>query len=188
MLKKNEILEEKIAELNSLISEATSKLQEIESITEFLKVTIAAQNDDRRAFDKLVSWIDDKLFPMRKEAVSTWVKIRADYGGPIEPGYMNFPWPKDIDPNKLSISDLRKIYTSSVSLYHAYLVNFINEKTDISKKDRMAFFIDVLKDDESLIATSYAGKFFAKDVGVEWKHFVIEPLLNWWDKNKDKIE
>lgn len=185
---KNEILEEKVKELNNLISKATDKLQTLENITEFSKITIAAQNDDRRAFDVLKSWVENKSFPMRKEATNVFVKIRADYGGPIEPGYMNISWPKDVDPNKLSISDLRKIYKSSVSLYHADIVNFIQKRTDIPKEDRMAFFIDVVREDGSLNATSYAGKFFAKEAGIEWQHFVVEPLLKWWEENKDKIE
>jgi len=169
-------------------AEAKNKLQELDMITEVSKSVISAQNDDRRSFDKLTSWVDDKSFPMRKEVANAWVQIRADFGGPLTKGHMNFPWPENIDPNKLSISELRRIYTSADSIYHADLVKFINKKSDISKKDRMGFFIDVIKDDESLIATSYAGRFFAKEAGVEWKHFIIEPLLDWWNKNKDKIE
>lgn len=169
-------------------AKAEQKLKELETITEFSKITIAAQNDDRRAFDVLESWVENKSFPMRKEAVNVFIKIRADYGGPIEPGYMNFPWPKDVDPNKLSISDLRKIYKSSDSLYHADLVNFIQKRTDMPKEDRMAFFIDVVREDGSLNATSYAGKFFAKEAGIEWRHFVVEPLLKWWEENKNQIK
>jgi len=126
-------------------AEAEKKLQELGSITEFSKITIAAQNDDRQAFDALESWAKNKSFPMYKEAANVFIKIRADYDGPIEPGYMNFHWPKNVDPNKLSISELREIYKSSSPIYHADLVNFIQKRTDISKKDRMMFFIDAIK-------------------------------------------
>ncbi len=169
-------------------AEAKDKLQELGAITEFSKIVISAQNDDRRAFDKLTSWVEDKSFPMRKEVASAWVQIRTDFGGPLEKGYMNFTWPNNIDPNKLSIANLREAYRSSISIFHAYFVNFVNERKDISKKERMGFLIDVIRDDESLIATSYAGKFFAKEAGIEWKHFVIKPLLDWWEENKNKIE
>lgn len=168
-------------------AEAQVKLKELTTITEFSKVLAAAQNDDRRAFDKLASYVDDTSFPMRKEAANVYVSIRANHGGPIEPGYMNVTWPKGVDPNKLSITDLKDIYMSSDSMYHADLVNYVQTRKDIPKKDRMELFIEVLRDDESLNATSYAGKFFAKEAGIEWRPFVIKPLLDWWEQNKDKI-
>lgn len=169
-------------------SEAKNQLTELKSITDFSKTVIAAQNDDRYAFNQLLLWLDDKSFPFQKEAANAVILIRANYGGPIIPGHMNFPWPKGLDNTKLNIEQLKKIYKDSAEIYHTDLVEFITTNSTFSRKDKMAFCIEVLNDDKSLLATSYAGKFFSKEANIEWKHFIVKPLLDWWKENKDKIE
>ncbi|MBU0547861.1 MAG: hypothetical protein KJ710_02815 [Candidatus Omnitrophica bacterium] len=186
---KNKILGGKVEDLNNLTSKVTDKLKELEMITEFSRVATEAQNDNRYAFDKLVLWYDDKSFStMRKLISNIVIKIRTDYAGVLDQGYLKFDWPKNVDSNKISLSDFEVIYRSSASLYHAYLVNFIQNRNDISKENKMRFFITVVEKDESLNATNYAGKFFAQAAGINWLPFNIEPLLNWWKQNKDKAE
>lgn len=172
-------------------TEAHKTILELEKITEFYKIEAAAQNDDRKAFDKLASLVDNKSSDLWELAANAAIKIRTTYGGAIEPGYMNVEWKEGTDPTKLSIEQIRNDYLKSLSLFHAYFVNLVWKNKVISKKERMEFFVDILKDDGSLTATFYAGKFFVKlseDPELKWSPFSTKPLLDWWEKNRDNIK
>jgi len=54
----------------------------------------------------------------------------------------------------------------------------------------LAFFAEILKDDTSLDATYYAGKYFvelANDAGLQWSPFNVGPLLEWWKSQEAQI-
>jgi len=54
----------------------------------------------------------------------------------------------------------------------------------------MSFFVDILKDDDSLTATFLAGKYFveaASDSSLKWSPFSTKPLLDWWAEHADSI-
>jgi len=172
-------------------SETEKTLRELEEITRFSKLATAAQNDDRQAFDELLAWTDNKTSNLWELAANTAIKIRTEYNGPIQPGCMNVQWAKGIDPLKLLIEQIRTEYGKSLSLYHTDFVKKTNKNTAISKKDKMQFYIDILKKDASLAATYYAGKYFIKeanDTELKWFPFSINPLLDWWEKNKNEIK
>ena len=60
----------------------------------------------------------------------------------------------------------------------------------IDKKDKMAFYINVLRNDDSLGATFLAGKYFvqaASDADLKWRPFSTKPLLDWWAANHNFI-
>jgi len=173
--------------LNEKLVNTSALLEEIKTTSKFTITVLAALNDDRQAFDQLRSWLNDNSFALSKDAENAFVKLRTYYGGPIPPGYLNAPWKQGVDPFELILSQLRKEYELLPSLYHADLVNHIWKRTDFPKRDRMLFLIDVLKKDESLTAIFYAGQFFAQESGLKWSPFVIQPLLDWWEKNKGNI-
>lgn len=55
----------------------------------------------------------------------------------------------------------------------------------------MTFFVEVLQTSGSITAKHNAAKYFIKaanDDNLDWNPFKIEPLLDWWDKNKAKIQ
>ena len=187
---RNKEMEKKVIELSKLISKASDKLQELENITEFSKVAIAAQNDDRYAFDKLISWVGDNTFEFWELAANAAIKIRAEYNGPIEPGNQRIKWAESIDPLKLSVEQLRTEYKKSLPLYHTDFVKHTEKNTVIPKKEKMQFFIDILKEDASLTATYYAGKYFIKEANdpeLKWAPFWTNPLLDWWEQNKNEF-
>lgn len=191
----NESISPKIIDAENRLNQVTETQQQssktlrgLEKKTEFTMIAIAAQTDDREAFDKLSSWSTDSSFPFSDIANKTKIRIRASYGGIATPGYLNIQWKEGIDPEKLDFSVLRKEYDSIPPQYHTSLLKFIWERRDFSKKDRMQFLIDVLTKEKSLTATYYAGKFFSKEASIKWNPFVINPLLNWWKENKNKIE
>lgn len=172
-------------------ADAEEKIKELESITELSKVALEARSDNRHAFDKLVLWGENQKSAFWELAANTVIKIRAEFNGPIDPGNQKIKWPENINPLRLSIKQIRDEYNKSLPLYHADFVKHINKNTVIPKKEKMQFYIDILKEDGSLTATYYAGKYFineADDDALKWSPFWTTPLLDWWKQNKDKIK
>ena len=62
---KNEIAAKKLDQINSTLELAKNNLIELQSITDFIITVIAAQNDDRLAFDGLKKWSEDKKWIYR---------------------------------------------------------------------------------------------------------------------------
>lgn len=178
----------KLFEIDNKLKEAEEIRKNLEEKSKFLITVIGAQNDDREKFERLIDWSKDKSFLFSELASLTAIRIRASYGGIVTPGYLNVSWKGGIEPDKLSFDVLRNEYNKIPPQYHTSLLKYIWERKDISKKQKMQFLADVLASDKSLTSTHYAGKFFAKEASLKWNPFVIPPLLEWWEQNKDKIE
>lgn len=172
-------------------ADAQKDVSRLRNVTDFSLTVQAAQNDDRQAFEKLLSILGDKSNEFRELASRAVVEIRRRYNGPISPGYLNLPLAAGKDPKKLSIFELRIAYNSTLTVYKASVVNLVQDSTIINRKEKMQFFVDILENCSSLTATFYAGQFFAelaKDPTIKWSPFNTKPLLEWWPKNKENIE
>lgn len=187
---KNRAAEAKMDELETAGSAIQKTISELQETSEFTSLVAAAQNDDRTAFNKLNSWVNNKASPYWQHAADAVVRIRTDFGGPIKRGHMNLPWPEGTDPAKLSLASLRQDYRGAARVYKAALVKTVWRSDVIHKKDKMAFFVDILRDDDSLGATFFAGKYFVEatsDPDLKWSPFVTKPLLDWWAAHEDSI-
>lgn len=181
---------EKNEQLDDLYNQAQKKQKELEEITEISRLVIAVENDSRQAFNKLKQTLDSNS-KFRELTINAIIKARTAYRV-IEPGYVIIDWDKlGLDPKKLNIEQFRQVYSKASVAYHSNIVNLIKESGIIPNKEKMKFFVNVLKDDDSLMATFYAGKFFSEltqDKNLVWEPYNIDPLLKWWDANNDKVQ
>lgn len=169
----------------SRATEAQRLGERLRRIVDFSTTVIAAQNDDRAAFDRLGAFIDERS-ELSRLAAHAQITIRSEAGGPVEAGYLNLPEGHQLV--SAAAADLREIYAQLPSVYRASAVNVIWNRNDLSVGGRMRFLVNVLRDDPSLTATLYAGKFFAKQAGLKWQPFSVGPLLDWWEANKATFE
>ena len=204
----SKIIEKKVAEINNILDETKMKLAvlnrsvedgnravtELQSISHFNTVVISAQGDDRDAFDQLWTWAEDSSFPYQQIAIQTREKILGDsvtYFKLLKPT-AEFPWREGLDPmdpNKFPLSNLWTDYKSAPKLGRYALVRFVWEKRrDISRKERLQFLVDVLKEDKSLEVCKLAGFYFNEDSGNGYCPLAIKGHLNWWEKNKETIK
>ena len=187
---KNREAETEIGELEIASSAIQETIAELQKTAEFMSLVAAAQNDDRTAFDKLVEWTTKKESPYWQHAADAVVRIRTEFGGPIIRGHMNVPWAKGTDPTQLSLTRLRQEYRGAIRIYKADIVETVWKSNMIDKRDKMGFYIDVLRNDDSLGATFLAGKYFvqtASDADLKWSPFSTKPLLDWWAVNHNHI-
>ena len=76
----NKQAEEKIASLKSTVENASQELTKLQTLSEFNSTVVAAQSDDRRAYDKLLRWANDKAYP---NAESRGAGVSSDNGQPL---------------------------------------------------------------------------------------------------------
>jgi len=61
-------------------------------------------------------------------------------------------------------------------------------RTDIPKRERMQFIVDVFRNDSSLRAVEYARRYFGGESKTMLKPLAIKQYLDWWEKNKESIQ
>ncbi|MBM4323255.1 MAG: hypothetical protein FJ115_06825, partial [Deltaproteobacteria bacterium] len=75
--------EHRLKAVDAELKEAKKEIADLKASADFTTTFIAAQNDDRKAFDKLKTWANDPSFPRRIEASQAWVKIINDHASPF---------------------------------------------------------------------------------------------------------
>lgn len=185
---KNELAGKRLNAIDAKLQESTQLLSDLQLSREFTMTVIAAQNDDRKAFDQLRIWADDKSNPFSSRAEQVWNTILGEHAKPWSIGGFTVPWPPRVDPSKLTLGDLQREYENLPD--HSYLkpalIDYIWKRQDFSKNDRMKFLIDVMQNDPSLTAVEYAGRFLNSEANINFKPLYVQGFLNWWKENKDK--
>jgi len=102
--------EQELGTLSNAIDEATATLGDLKSVIEFTKIVVAAQNDDRKAFDKLRQWADDKSNPFSTKAEQAWNTIFSDHTKPFYSSGFTGIWKDGFDPTNLRFGDLAQLY------------------------------------------------------------------------------
>jgi hypothetical protein len=181
----------KLAEVDKAMQDARHSIAEVESVTNFAAVLIAAESDDWEAFHQIAQWADDIKHPLHDVALKALVKIRISFATPVTRGYVNAQWREGVDPAKMSLSELMAAFVNAQPLVHASVVHVVWNRTDIPKRQRMDFLIQALTQSASLNARDHAARLFidaAGDKALKWNAFDVKPLVAWWEEHKDRIE
>jgi hypothetical protein len=195
---KSTVLDQRIRNNDETLKKAQQALSEIKLQSDLVILMLSAQGDDRKAFDKLRSLSQDKSYPLSELAFRA-VQAIVDKYSPLGGGFVqiggkgeNIPWAKGVDPSKLTLADLRRDFELKgvrVDVKRDTL-DFICSRTYFSKKDKMAFLIEVMQNDGSLSVVSWSIARFELLAGLPMlmsPHRVGE-MLDWWRENKDKVQ
>ena len=187
---KNSKAEEKLSQLDKSINDGNLAVKELQIYTLFNRVVLAAKNDSRRAYEQLLTWHADSSYPLQKDATQTIQTIIDQHNSLMTISNTSLSL-NDKGKNilKLSLPDLRTVMLSSPPNIRRCVVEFVwKKRTDIPKKDRLEFLVNVIRSDESLLVVEYAGRYFSEGTGGKLKPLAIEQHLEWWKKNKGSIE
>ncbi len=186
---KNSKAEEKLSQLDISINEGKIAVKELQLYTQFNTPVLAAPNNIRPAYDQLLTWAKDTLFPFQTASAQAVQTIMDQHASAMHRGGFKVPWNEGVDPQKLSLSEFRKNFAAAPPHIRLGILEFVwKKRTDIPKADRLQFLVDVLRDDENLEVVEYAGRYFAEGTGDKLKPIAIEQHLEWWKENKDTIE
>lgn len=184
---KTQAAEKKLGEIDKALVAARTKADEVQQITEFTRTALAAQNDDRRAFDRLEVWANDAAFRLRSEAASAWATILDQHAKPFFVSGFTVPWKQGVDPSRFSVAELRREYANAPVFLRPALIEYVWKREDIPKRDRMAFLADVVAGDASLNAVEYAGRLLSEALDAKLKPLAVRPLLQVWEQKKSSV-
>lgn len=178
-------IQNKITILEEEVQSSTVKLNKI---NDFTITVLAAQNDDRRAYDKLYSWANNNEYEFQELALNAYIQTLEDHDlAGYKSGY-KANWPDNVDPSNLTLKQISEHFNKQYKYAQLGILIYINKRSNISKKDKMTFFVEVIKTNTSLTVIEYAGRFFIKLGKIKSRPIAIIHLTDWWDKNKDSIK
>jgi hypothetical protein len=185
---KSDEVEKKVKEVDGAVSRANENTKELSSVLEFTNTIVAAQNDDRKAFDKLKVWADTASFRYAKEALQAYIKVMDDHSQGIFSAGFTVPWRDGFDPAKLDLPALTAEYAGAPSQLKPALLEYIWKRSDLKKASRMEFLIEVIRSDASMKAVEYAGRYFTEGAALKIKPVAIDYLSQWWSEHRNEIK
>jgi archaellum component FlaC len=186
---RNADAEQKLAGLEKAVEQSNQVLSQLQLSANFSSVVLGAQNDDRRAYDQLWTWAEDKSFALREAAARAVQTIMDQHDPAIVVEGHTVTWNEGVDPNKLALPELWQAFRSAPPNMRLGVVEFVwTKRPDLSKRDRLQFLADVLRTDDRLSVIEHAGRYFAQGTGDKIKPIAITAHLRWWNVNAHTIK
>lgn len=187
--RKNSEAEERLLALDKALEAGKKAVAELQSYSYFSSTVLAAQHDDRRAYERLWSWHQDGDSPFQKPAGNAIQTILNEHEPTIRREFTAIDWMSAADPNKLTLEELRVAYQQAPLDRRLAILGFTwKKRIDIPKKDRLEFLADVLRSDMSLRVLEYAGRYFEEGTHDKYKPLAYQAHLKWWAENRDLPE
>jgi hypothetical protein len=158
------------AKLQTTMAEARELLAKLDEQSIFIMTALAAQNDDRSAFETLNKWSTDPKYQMQDKAEKIVRAIQLNYYDPQNSkNYGVFSWTgivhtdgkttTPVKPELLNIQDLEVIWTTVVTSQSAKgFIDNLWGNTNIMEVQKLQFLHSVIKKDSrnSLLAANRA--------------------------------
>ncbi len=184
----NEIAEDRLNKIGKKLEEANSTVAELKLLLEFTATVQAAQSDDRRAFDKLWDWGNDKNYPFSKNAERAHMAILESHSRLIVMAWPTLVWNENVDPSTLNYNVLKNAYKEIHIDMRQPFIKYLYDRKDISRIEKVEFLINVIKNDSSLKAVEYAGRVLLDLENLRFKALEIGKFIKWWEENRKTIE
>ncbi len=174
--------------INEGLTNSKKVLADLQEESQFYSTVLAAQADDRHAFDQLKTWSEDGNFPFAKRAHAAWASIAKSHNFPMFES-VSLSWHAGVDPSKFSLPDLENMYASAQNESKPALMEYIAVKrSDLPLLARDQFLINVMRNDGSLSAVTYAGVYFSQINNIhKTVPLATDYYVKWFNDNRDSI-
>ncbi len=169
-------------ELRGLLTEARKTVDNVKQQSDFVLTVLAAQSDDRNAFDKLRKWSNDNSFSLRQQAKAAELNILKSHSSFMSDAHMTMSWVEGFDTTTMTISDIRSNWNNLPSMYARAYAEFVWKHKNITKEEKLQFLHDVLGNSRGSMQTAdWAAKTLAKDAKVKYNPpFDFSAIEKWW--------
>jgi len=176
-------------EIEEIKLQAQSIQRKNEELFQFLKIASAANFGDKKAFVTLAKWAKDTEYTFHTQADKAYRSILLDRNYDIIVADMGPPRNKNLNLEINNFSDAIGKYEKVEESLKPKYVGLICRNKKLSKYDKMAFSVYVIKkSDGDLGPVEIAGKCFVNMSGLDVPRLDIDPMLDWWEKNKATIK
>lgn len=177
-------------ELQTTLVEARDLLTKLDRQSELVLTILAAQTDDRSAFEKLEKWSLDQKYPLKKEAGQATLATRLNWHGQLgeQKAFISaVPWADGVKPNTLSFEETQIAWSQTpLESFARPFLDFVWGNTNFSKDQRLSFLHDVLKDSHnSLSAADRAARLLAGELNATYNPpFIFDDINLKWDERQ----
>ena len=180
---------ERLDAANALLkaNEALKITDELKVLAELQDAIVKAQVGDRASFEKLTKWYEDKSHPYGNVAENVIASVVKHHNQDLMFSESLEAYGYDLSKLK-TIDDILQEYKTTKPYIKKGFIQYLWDKRDIPKNDKVRFLINVIKHDDSLEAVAKAGLI----INDNERHpkfnapLDIEGILQWWEENKDK--
>lgn len=185
--KQLDFVNDKFVAITRTIDDANSALDRLKLAADFTMIIMDAQNDNRAAFDKLKQISENKENPFSIQAEMAWHSIYESHTKPyFTPEDLTFR--EGVDPSMLTLLDIEREYNSAPIQIKPSLLGHISGRQDFRIAEKLQFFIDVIKSDQSLKAIEHAGRYFTSETKLNVRPLDLEYIVGWWDKHRNQFD
>ncbi|HKP04990.1 MAG TPA: hypothetical protein VJU77_16680 [Chthoniobacterales bacterium] len=185
---KNELASKKLDTIEDTLKKASKTVDNLNELTAFTSIVLAAQNDDRKSFDQLHEWSKDAKYPLRDRASQAYEMILNASSKPFGVAY-TVPWKRGVDPSKITFEGLKLAIADTPYKEGKFaLLQYLESRQDIPMNDRFDYFASVMRSEASLGMVQIAGECFTHLAQLKIKPLAVEFLLEWWSENRDKAD
>ena len=158
-------IEQTLAETRTLLAKSDEQ-------STFIITAIQAQNDNRKAFETIMTWANDPSYPFHDDAAKIAVSIATSYAPSIAPkSYPVVKWDViGLDPNIFSMVRFKEIWNSFPSVSARSLLDSLWSNTNIDKNEKLVFVHSVLASDSrnSLQTQDHAAHILADELNAKY--------------------
>ena len=179
-------IERRSADLSELIQNAKQDLSSLKKQIMFSNEVLAANSDDRAAFDRIKTRAGFPSGPFYAQAIATLLAVVNAHNGPFG---NQFPsnWADGKTPDKLPFNDLVDIYESeTIPTFRLSELQYINGRANISMLKKAAFNIHVIETSQSINAVEIAGRYLDGAAGTSFAPLNVEAFEEWWKPTTNK--
>ncbi len=177
----------RLRDVDDALKSADTALASLRDITELMQLVVAARGDDRHAFDRLCRFAKDSSYRYRDAAASVRRGVVQEHAKEIVVDGSRVAWRPGVDPRRVSSPELKGAFQDLPPEHKPAFLDFISQRRDLTRRQRMAFFADVLQRDGSLHVVECAGRYFANEAGLEPHPLGVGFYLDWWASNERSI-
>jgi hypothetical protein len=170
-------------ELKSTLEDARKTLDEVKMQSDFMMTVLAAQSDNRIAYDKLNKWAAMPEFLLREQAASVRDDILRSYSGWMgDRPYKAIEWPSEVKAKDFTITKIRELWLTIPSDRARAFVEFVWKHKGLTVEERLLFLHDTLADSRgSLQAADKTGRILSEHAKVKYNPpFDFSNIEKWW--------
>lgn len=171
--------------LQDALAEARQTLSNIKMQSDFMMTVVAAQTDDRFAYDKLNEWVAGTNDLLRTQASRVKDTITREYSGWLgDKPYKTIGWADGVTPTNFSFAEIKQIWIGVPSDRARAFVEFVWNHPKPTMDEKCDFLHDVLKDSRnSLQAADKAARLLSDHAKVAYNPpFEFGKVNQWWDE------
>jgi len=172
--------------LQAVLVNAKETLKRFNEQSNFILTMLAAEADDRGAYEKLMAWSENPDFKFRDQAVKAVEKVQASHVTSVfnDRPYIKFDWIDGDNHDSWNMNQIEaRWHAVSPELARAYL-EFVWGATNINKEQKLAFVHSVLTNSRnSLQAANRAAHLLSNELKAKYNSpFIYDDIENKWQE------